>query len=142
MQYRQPDIGIRTLSREADCDQARCDLDDSWIVCLDSLRSVDLGCVFVFNARARWGAGGGVDRVESGGNGSNVVAMGVWMVFGRATVIAVFYVSGAERESRARCAAWLGTNVSVLLVVLAGADRRDNSHPLAIRPPPLEHLAI
>ena len=142
VQHRQPDIGIRTVSREADRDQARGDLDDSRIVCLDSLRRTGLGCVFVFDTRARRRACRRVNRVESGRYGSKVLAVGVWMVFGRATVIAVFYVSGAECESRARGAAGLGSNVSVVLVVLAGAYGGDNSHPMAIWPPPLEHLAM
>ena len=142
VQHRQSDIGARTFSREAGCDQARFDLDDSWVVCLGYLCGAGLGCVLVFNARARWWAGGGVDCVETGGYGSNVVALGVWMVPGRASVIAVFYGSCIERESRTRSPAGLGANVSVVLVVLARSDRVNNSHPMAIRPPALEYLAI
>ena len=101
-----------------------------------------MGCVLVIDACARWWASGGVSGVEPGWDGSNGVALGVWVVPRDSVVVAVSYVSGAEREFGARGAARVGSSVSLVLVVLVSPHRRDNFERLVIGPAPLEHLAL
>ena len=142
VQHRQPGFGDGAFSGKAYRDQARSDLDDSGSACLDCLRGAGVGCVLVVDARTCWWACGCAGGVESGWDGSNGVALGVWVVFSDSVVVAVFNCAGAERESCARSATGMGSSVSRLLVVLVGSDRRDDFDPLVIGPPPLEHLAL
>src|SRR5262249_32603792 len=127
--------------REATCDQACGNLDDSGSDRLDYLCCGRVGCLLFVDARARRWACGCADCAEPGWDGSNGVALGVWMVSGRATVIAVSHGAGAECESRDRRAAGMGPSLSPLLELLAGSHRRDSSNALVIRSPALEHLA-
>ena len=142
VQYREPDIGARAFPGEAACDQARGDLDDSGASNLDSLCSAGVGCVLVVDTRARRWARGCVDCVEPGRDGSNGVALGVWVVFGRAGVVAISDGAGVECESRPRRAAGVGWGVSLVLELLAGSYRGDSFDAVVIRSPPLEHLAL
>lgn len=142
MQRRQPAPGAGAFLREAACDQARVDLDDSGVDYLDSLRRVGVGCVPDFDTRARRWARGGVSGAESGRHGSHGVALGVRLVSRDPIAVAFSHRTGTECESGPRGATWVGPNVSLLLDVLAGSHRRDNPDALAIKPPPLEHLAV
>ena len=141
VQRRQPAAGDGALPGEATRDQARGDLDDPGSDYLDSLRRAHVGCVLVFDTRARRWTCGGVSGAESGWNGSNGVALGVWVVSRDPVVVAFSHGAGTECKSRARGATWMGSNVSLLLVVLAGSHRCDSPDALAIRPAPLEYLA-
>src|SRR5262249_45059334 len=138
VQRRQPDPGARALSRKTSCDQARRDLDDSGSYRVDYLCGAGVGRVLVVDARARRWACSCADCAESGWDGSNGVALGVWLVLGRATVIAISHCTGAEREFGARGATGMGPNVSLVLELLAGSHRRDSFDPLVIRLTALE----
>ncbi len=122
VQRRQPLACHGAVSRKTARDQALRDLDDTGIVHLVRLRGTSMESVSQFDTRARRWIDPRDDRAEQSTNGSNSVALGVWLVFDGPTRIAFRDAGGVEREPRARGAAWMGAGVRILLAVLARVD--------------------
>ena len=116
-------------------------MDDTGIVGLDTLCGARVGCVFHFDSRARWWAGGGNDGAEQSAHGSICVALGFWLVSSGPDRIALRNASRAKREPRTRSATRLGAFVCVLLDVLAGADAGYGSGVVVVGIVPVEYLA-
>jgi len=141
VQRRQPAAGHGAVSRKAFGDPALSNLDDTGTARLATLRGACVGCVFYFHSRARRRAGCGNGRAEQGTDGSSGVAVGVRVVPGGPTRVAIRDGGRAKRQPRTRYSTRMGASVRVILDVLAGADADYGCGVVVVGIIPMEYLA-